>query len=218
MFSASHSLVIAALLLGAASAHAAEPSARYRLDIEITWSGATHPLNFPAGAHMSDLIGATHHSRYELFGDGRTGSSGLESIAENGRTTIARVEMEDAQRRNRTGEIFEADGLRPVPGRMSATFTATAEHSLVSFGTMVAPSPDWFTGASGVELLVDDAWVEWIDLTLWAWDAGTNTGGSYEGEFTDIQPRESVRLLATPHFLGPEGLKPIGRATLTLEK
>jgi len=205
-------------ILMASQAPAAEPSARYRLEMDISWSGATHPLDFPASAHMSDLIGATHHSRYALFGDGRTGSSGLESIAENGRTAIARAEMEDAVRRRRIGEIFEADGLRPVPGRMSASFTATEDHSLVSFATMVAPSPDWFTGAGAVSLLVDDAWVDRIELTLWAWDAGTNAGGSYEGEFTDTQPRESVRLLITPHFLGPHGLKPVGKAVLTREK
>ena len=207
---------VAAILL-ASPGLAAEPSARYRLDIDITWSEATHPLEFPAGAHMSDLIGATHHSRYAFFADGRTGSSGLESLAENGRTVIAGAEMEDAGRRNRVGEIFGADGLRPVPGKISASFTATEEHSLVSFATMVAPSPDWFTGAAAVPLLRGGAWVERVELTLWAWDAGTNTGASYSGEFTDTQPRESVRLLATPHMLGPDGLRPVGTAALVRE-
>jgi hypothetical protein len=56
---------------------ASQERATYRLDIDVTWSEATHSFEFFANAHLSRFIGASHNSRYALFGDGRTASSGL---------------------------------------------------------------------------------------------------------------------------------------------
>ena len=81
----------AAMLLwtGAAAAQdTAKDTARYRLDIEITWQAKTHPFEFPADAHLSGFVAVSHTARYVLFGDGRTASSGLELVAENGRPAI----------------------------------------------------------------------------------------------------------------------------------
>ncbi|MGI9407822.1 MAG: hypothetical protein ACR2O4_15715, partial [Hyphomicrobiaceae bacterium] len=63
-----------------------EEEATYELQVNITWSAATHPYEFPPNPHMSSLIGATHRGRYALFRDGDIASSGLELVAENGRT------------------------------------------------------------------------------------------------------------------------------------
>lgn len=192
----------------------AQESARYRLDINATWSPETHPFEFAPGAHFSRMRGATHNSRYTLFGDGRTASSGLQSLAERGRTDLMLLEMEDARERGRLGDIFEARGIG-VPGTVSATFTATRQFSLASFATMVAPSPDWFTGAASVPLLVGGQWVERVDLTLWAWDAGSDSGTTWTADNAETQPRQSIRLLAAPFFLYADGLRPVGTATLT---
>ena len=191
-----------------------QESAQYRLDIDATWSPQTHPFEFAPGAHFSRMRGATHNRRYTLFGDGRTASSGLQSVAERGRTDLLLLEMEDARERGRLGDIFQAQGIG-VPGTMSATFTATEEYSLVSFATMVAPSPDWFTGGASVPLYVDGNWAERVDLTLWAWDAGSDSGTTWAADNAETQPRQSIRLLAAPYFLYAEGLKPVGTATLT---
>ena len=61
----------------------------------------------------------------------------------------------------------------------------------------------------------DGKWLDRVELTLWAWDAGTGSGSTYTDPGPDTQPRESIRLLATPHFLDATGLKPVGTATLT---
>ena len=65
-------------------------------------------------------MGASHNSRYALFGDGRTASSGLQSLAERGRIDILRVEMQDADERGRLGETFEGEGFG-VPGIANVT-------------------------------------------------------------------------------------------------
>ncbi len=206
-------LLTLAASMALASPAFSQESAQYRLDIHATWSLETHPFEYAPGAHFSRMRGATHNSRYTLFGDGRTASSGLQSVAERGRTDLLLLEMEDARERGRLGEIFDAPGIG-VPGTMSATFTATEKYSLASFATMVAPSPDWFTGAASVPLFVDGKWVERVELTLWAWDAGTDSGTTWTADNAETQPRQSIRLLAAPNFLYPEGLRPVGTATM----
>lgn len=203
-------LAVLALPVGARA-----ETVRYVLTLEISWSAETHPFEWPGEeAHLSALVGTTHDGRYMLFADGRTASSGLRSVAESGRTAILAAEFAEADRKDRLGEKIEAEGLKMVPGTMTASFTATPDHPYLSFVTMIAPSPDWITGLSAIPLLQDGVWVEELRLPLWAWDAGTDSGVTYLSENAETQPAQSIRLLATPHVLTPAGLLPIGQATL----
>jgi hypothetical protein len=188
-------------------------SVRYRLEVALAWSAETHPVDFPPGAHFSDLIGVPHDARYTLFADGRTASSGLELLAENGRTSILAAEFDEALRRGRIGAVFRGEGLSSPPGVITTTFEIDAKHRLVSFATMIAPSPDWFTGLSNIDLMADGNWTDRLELALWAWNAGTDSGRTYTDPDADTQPRESVRLLMSPHFLDDSGLKRVGTAT-----
>ncbi len=213
---ARHTPAVAAVLLaGLLSGPAAgQEVAAFELTLDITWSAETAPLEFPENAHMSRLIGATHNDRYVLFRDGHTASSGLELVAENGRTSVLKAELAEAERRGRAGGLVEGPNLARVPGEIRARFEARAEHPLVSFVTMIAPSPDWFTGAADVALMTRGRWVEEVVVPLWAWDGGTDGGETYEAANQDTQPRQSVRLLATAHFLGAQGLVAVGSATI----
>ncbi|WP_337660387.1 spondin domain-containing protein [Anderseniella sp. Alg231-50] len=209
--------ILAALLLtlGFASSVIAE-EAKYELRIDISWSSDTHPYDWPAaGGHMSGLIGATHHGRYVMFADGNTASSGVRSVAERGRPRILRAELDEAIERKRVKDVFQADGIAKVPGKTSVTFPVNETHSKVSFITMIAPSPDWFTGVAGVDLRNDAGWRDEAVYVLWAWDAGTDRGSTYTSDNEANQPAESIRLVASPHFLGDTGLKQVGTATFT---
>jgi hypothetical protein len=192
----------------------AASTTKYRLDINVTWSAETHPYDFFLNAHLTRLLGATHNSRYILFGDGRTASSGLQSIAERGHVEILKAEMADANERERLDQTFEAEAFG-VPGRISLTFEATEEYGHVSFATMIAPSPDWFTGAASVQLFSDGNWIEGAEVVLWPWDAGTDTGTTWTAENIETQPRESIRLLTAPYFFDASGIRPLGTATFT---
>jgi hypothetical protein len=207
------------LLLLASAAALASPAvaaetARYRLDIDATWSAETHPYDFFPAAHLTRLLGATHNDRYVLFGDGRTASSGLQSVAERGHIDILRAEMADAKDRERLDQTFEAEGFS-VPGKISLTFEANEDYGVASFATMIAPSPDWFTGAASVALFKDGAWVDSVKVVLWPWDAGTDSGTTWTAENLETQPRESIRLLTAPYFFDADGLKPLGTVTFT---
>lgn len=206
------SLAVAMGLLPAPSA--AQETASYRLVLDLTWSAQTHPHAFPAEAHFSDLIGVTHDARYVMFGDGLTATSGLELLAENGRTSILEAELAEARRRGRVGATFRAEGLARVPGVISTEIEVDIARRLVSFATMLAPSPDWLAGAAGVDLAPEGRWLDRVELALWAWDAGTDSGTGHDSADADTQPRQSVRLLASPHVLDDAGLRPLGRARI----
>ena len=207
-------VALVASTIGAFRANAQDGTVTYEATVDITWSAASAPYEFPDGAHLSGIVGATHNESYVLFRDGQTGSSGLELVAENGRPKTLEAEFAEGMRRGQINAIVYGPGFKEVPAAKDISFSTTPEHPLFSFVTMIAPSPDWFTGISDFQLFQDGAWIEEAELTLWAWDSGTDFGPTYTSPNDDSQPQESVRLLATPHFLTEDGLVPMGTITL----
>ena len=199
---------------GMAAASAEDDTATFEVTVHISWSAETAPYEFPTDGHMSGIIGATHNHRYVLFRDGYTASSGLELVAENGRVATLRAEFAEAKRRKRIGTEIDGPQIKKVPGSGTMTVKTTKRHPLLSLITMIAPSPDWFTGVADFPLHRDGKWIDSAELTLWAWDSGTDNGTTYQAEDDDAQPQQSVRLLATPHFLTPQGVVSMGSVTI----
>lgn len=197
------------------SSIAVASSAVFQVEIEVSWSVATHPVEFPPSAHLSDAITATHRADYVMFTDGNTATSGLELLAENGRLSVLQAELDEATRRARVGRTSRIQGIGNLPGRMVGEISADAQFPYLSLVTMIAPSPDWFTGVTGVNLVEDSKWIRQLELPLWAWDAGTDSGLSYTSPDIDTQPKSAIRLVATHHFLQPTGLVRVG--TLKIE-
>lgn len=74
---------------------------------------------------------------------------------------------------------------RPPPGTRraapSAEFSVDRTRHLMSFLTMLGPSPDWNVGLSGEDLCTKDCgWVQRLVTDLIPWDAGTDNGVTYE--------------------------------------
>ncbi|MBY5935232.1 spondin domain-containing protein [Tateyamaria omphalii] len=193
--------------LVSASLVAAQDTARYQVDVTFNWVAAPE-----IDAHWSRLIAFAHSSRYALFEDGATASSGLALVATNGRVSVLEAELAEGRRRGRVGQHVVLPGIAS-PGEFAFALDVDVTHSRMSFATMLAPSPDWFSGVSSVELRIDDVWRDEFSVELWPWDAGVDSGPDYSGPNIDTQPRQSVRLLVHPDFLTAQGLQPIGRAT-----
>lgn len=206
-------LWVISLLFGvlAATVASAQSEARYRVDVSFEWQADDPGLN----PHWSRLIAFAHSSRYALFADGATASSGLALVATNGRVSVLEAELAEARRRGRAGTPIVLPGIEDGVGTFSFDLSVDEKLSRVSFATMLAPSPDWFSGVSGVVLRDGETWRDEVRVPLWPWDAGADSGVDYQGANIDTQPRESVRLLTHPDFLTPDGLAPIGQATFT---
>ena len=61
---------------------------KYKVKIETLWKQNTHPNGFPAGAHFSPFVVATHTFNYNMWSPRTRASKGVEEIAETGDVSL----------------------------------------------------------------------------------------------------------------------------------
>lgn len=87
-----------------------------------------------------------------------------------------------------------------VNSNTSAHFRVDRKHPKVSLASMFGPSPDWVVGISGLNLCEEDcSWKDSIDIDLYPWDAGTDSGITYMSANEETLPRERMRKI-TPMY------------------
>ena len=109
-------------------------------------------------------------------------------MAEVGATSTLRNELnaDDLVTEVRVGSsIFGA-------GKNTFEVRAAQLDNYLSVVTMLAPSPDWFSGVRDVELFVDGAWVDRIEVDLSNYDAGTDSGTSWRSSNADTSPAQVI--------------------------
>jgi hypothetical protein len=116
-------------------------------------------------------------------------------MAEQGRTSPLDAEVQAAIGAGTAYSLIQGGAIARSPGTASAEFEIGRDHSLVSLVSMVAPSPDWFVGVDSLNLVEGGDWVAEKTVTLYPWDAGTDSGPTYASPDRDTQPRQPVRLL-----------------------
>ncbi|XP_011500877.1 PREDICTED: spondin-1-like [Ceratosolen solmsi marchali] len=175
--------------------------AKYELAFEGLWSRYTHPKNFPSkpwNARFSDVIGASHASKYRFWKYNGFASEGLKQVAENGLTRILESELKNKSIHIRT--IIKARGINfpNITSKTFAVFKVDQQHHLMSLVSMIDPSPDWFVGVSGLELCLPNcSWIEQKELNLYPIDAGTDDGITYEAINSETNPRDVIRRITT---------------------
>lgn len=177
-------------------------TARYRVTFEATWDGTTHPTDFPPNPHFSGLIGGTHRGTVSFWRDGGLATEGIRLMAERGRQTPLDIEVDAALRTGDAQHLLVGSDVPSSPGSTSLDFEVSVEYPLVTLVTMVAPSPDWFVGVSGLNLLESG---DWSDRTvdLYPWDAGTDSGVTYRSADRVTSPPVPIhRLTGTPVDVG----------------
>ena len=159
---------------------AASPStAVYDVVFQGRWITAVTPGGLPSGAHFSRLIGGVHSDAVTFLESGGTASAGVESMAEVGGWTALRGEVQNAGSGALSVLAGDTDSISPTSSK-TLTATLTTEHPRVTLTTMVAPSPDWFVGVSGLPLLDDQGrWLRAHEVHLYPWDAGTEDGSEF---------------------------------------
>ena len=188
-------------------------TARYRVVFDATWSASTHPTNFPGGAHFSPLIGAVHNDSVTFWVLEGVATPGIESMAETGGTATLAAEVR-AEIPGEALAVINGSGTRSPGGATIQTVTLREDFPLITLVTMIAPSPDWFVGVSGLSLRDDDGdWVEELEVVLYPLDAGTDSGPAYTSANDDTRPKEPIRGLQGERPFSDE---PIGTFTFVL--
>lgn len=188
---------------------------KYRLDFNYTWSGTTHPTNFPSNAHFSPLIGTTHNENISFWKLGDLASSGMESMAESGSTALLLSEITSLVGIDYT---ILGSSMSDSPNSYSLEFEINEAAPYVSIVSMVAPSPDWFVGVSGLKLTKDDGtWETNKTIDLQVYDAGTDDGVGFTSADADSNPKKNITRLtsdaADTDFV--DGMPIIGTFTFT---
>ncbi|MBC7250314.1 MAG: spondin domain-containing protein [Anaerolineae bacterium] len=191
------------------------PSAEYQLAFEATWSSETHPTDFPSNPHFSGLIGAVHSPNVRLWEEGELASPGIKNMAETGGKSPLSSEIDALIGAGSACAQISGGGINPSPGQMTLTFTATLDCPVVSVVSMIAPSPDWFVGVSGLSLLEDGAWVTQKVVELYPYDAGTDSGTSYNSANLPTSSPEGIHRIETDPFLVNGTVPPLGTFTFT---
>lgn len=189
-----------------------ENNATYQVEFESTWSSATHPDQFPSSsAHLSGLIGATHQSNFKLWENGMLATPGIKSMAETGSKSPLNNEIDTAINNGNAEFLLSGDGINPSPGTALLTFDVTQKYAFVSLVSMIAPSPDWFIGVSGVSLIKKGQWIDELIIPLHAYDAGTDNGVTYLSPNNKTEPQGDISRLEESPFTVNEENPTLGR-------
>jgi len=182
-------------------------SANYRLTFEATWSAETHPLLFPENPHFSGLVGSVHNEQVIFWQPGDTATDGIKSMAETGARATLLEEVEFAIDSGYAVSAIDGDGISLSPGSVSIEFEVTSDFPLVTVTSMLAPSPDWFTGVHSLSLYDGQEFVQLQTLDMVLYDAGTDSGERYTSPNQLTLPRDPIGLVNSfptdsPFFAG----------------
>ena len=192
-------------------------TARYWVAFDASWSQATHSSNWPANPHFSQIVGATHDASVHFYRIGETASEGIRLMAEQGQKTPLLNEVAPAITNGSAQLQLSGGGINPSPGGVQMVFPAPMrrDFSLVTLVSMVAPSPDWFVGVDSLDLIENGQWVTQKVVTLYALDAGTDSGISYQSPDQVTTPRGVVTQFADFPALVNGQIVPFGTYTFT---
>ncbi len=195
-------------------------SAEYLVTFDATWSQFTHPVGFPSGAHFSPLIGASHSDTITFWESGGIATAGIESMAETGSTSNLITEIGNAQSNSHTATlpfdpVISGIGINS-PDSTFITFTVHRDFPLVTLVAMIAPSPDWFIGVSGLNMIENGVWIESKTVSLRGYDAGTEEGVDFSLSNPSTNPQAPISILQDPPFKVDGEFIPLG--TFTFER
>uniref|UniRef100_A0A3Q3ACG1 Spondin-1 n=1 Tax=Kryptolebias marmoratus TaxID=37003 RepID=A0A3Q3ACG1_KRYMA len=199
-------------------------TAKYRVTFYGNWSEKIHPKDYPRRAnHWSALIGSSHSKNYVLWEYGGVASEGVKQVAELG--SPVKMEEEIRQKGDDVLTVIKMKAQWPawqplnVRAAPSAEFSVDRTRHLMSFLTMMGPSPDWNVGLSAEDLCTKECgWAQKVVQDLIPWDSGTDGGVSYESPNKPTVPQDKIRpLTSLDHpqspFYDPEGgaITPVAR-------
>ncbi len=190
-------------------------TARYEVVFNATWSRATHPDDFPSAAHWSGLVGGVHSSAVHFWREGETASEGIRLMAERGRQADLLGEVNAAISAGTADFTLAGGGIGTSPGTVSLRFPQPMrrDYPLVTLCSMIAPSPDWFVAVDSLNLIESGEWIPEKTVTLFGYDAGTDSGVTFTSPDLVTTPRGVVTKFAGFPALVNGAIVPFGTFT-----
>lgn len=202
----------------------AQSTANYNISVSTTWNATNHgsaALNndIPSSAHWSALALVTHKNNHAFLQLGELASQGVQDIAELGATGNFQNEV-NAAISNLDADQYLQSGFSPFGAISSASInniTVSETYPLVTFLSMIAPSPDWFIAVNSETLRsgnnsINKGWKDTYTIDLFAYDAGTDDGADYTSANVLSNPKVGIFMINDAPI---NGIK-VATATFTL--
>ena len=170
--------------------------ATYTVTFQGAWTTTVTSGGVPTGAHFTTPIGGVHNAGVTFLREGGMATAGVESMAELGGTSTLANEVRAAEPNALSVLQGSGGNIDPTGSSTLNGVTLTTGHPRVTLLSMVAPSPDWFVGVSGLSLL--DAQGNWLPsrtVNLYPWDAGTEGGTEFSLSNPATSPKETIASL-----------------------
>ena len=188
-------------------------AATYSVTFQGAWTTTVTSGGVPSGAHFTTLIGGVHNAEVTFLREGGMAGAGVELVAELGGTSTLASEVQAAQPNALSVLQGSGGNIDPTGSSTIGTVTLTTDHPRVTLLSMVAPSPDWFVGVSGLTLLDDQGdWLASRVLNLYPWDAGTEGGAEFSLSNSPTSPQGAITSL---RGMGKFSNAPIATLTFT---
>jgi Spondin_N len=175
----------------------AAATATYRATLRSRWDAANFPTRFPASAHLTGLVGATHSAAASFWAVGRAATQGVKDVAERGSKSALLNEVARAIAAGNAGAALSGDGVSAGATQVSLEVTLTQTYPLVTLLSMLGPSPDWFIGINALPLFENGVWRPSVQLDLRVYDSGTDDGASFSSPDAVSTPAATVQRLST---------------------
>ena len=189
--------------------------AEYTITFTATWSAETHPLDFPPTPHFSPITGAYHNEEAVFWEEGGLATPGIKEVAETGRRDLFTEEVLAAVDSGGAYLLLWGGGISISPGSVTIAFTAHRDYHYATLVSMLAPSPDWFVGVSGMNLFEFGNWLDERTVDLYVHDAGTDSGETFTAANLPTPVPEMIGKLEGYAFGAEDTLKPVGTFTFT---
>jgi Spondin_N len=183
----------------------------YKVTFTGKWTSPQFPI--PANAHFTPIIGMVHNSSTFMFRPGSPATVGVERIAEDGNSFPLILEIDSliALKKAVSNPIIFAPGIN---NSNTITIYCNSNYPLLSFMSMLAPTPDWFLGIHDVDLRQGSGWISDSTMNVYAYDAGTEQGDIFEQNNLPTVPQQPVAALTPANAMvlagGNSAIPPIG--------
>ncbi|XP_076466867.1 spondin-1-like isoform X2 [Babylonia areolata] len=202
--------------------------AMYSVTFQGLWSRHTHPKQFPDAnfgylLHWSNVVGSTHSTDYRIWQYDHYASRAVKEVCEFGSSRSLENEMKENSEKIRT--VIKTKSLwgpQNIRGSVKAVYTVNKKKHLLSLLTMIGPSPDWCLGVSGLSMCnANCTWADHMEIDLYPWDAGTDSGVTYMSRNQPTDPPEKIHRLTSSYpnhrdspFSG-RPVRPMGRLVIS---
>ena len=136
-------------------------------------------------------------------------------MAETGSKNPLNAEIGNAIINGTAFDLISGGGISPSPGTISIIFKVSEDYPLVSLVTMIAPSPDWFVGVMNLNLFENNSFVDEKIVTLYAYDAGTDSGINYTSPDEPTNPFVQIFKIEGYPFINNDVITPLGTFVFT---